>query len=136
MIATTLFLFLTYGLYKRARLVNNYPKFENYQPKTIIHEVGVPGLGMDIGDDIGGIVLSILSWIAMAILMVILLLVFESLFWLSLFVIFAFLYWIFIRVLNLFLTNPQKPEEIWHHRFIMLSCTRYYIQDGYLELHW
>ena len=61
----------------------------------------LPDFGIDGGDGIGGILLSILLWIAMAILMIILLLVFEALFWLSLFIIFASLYWIFIRALKL-----------------------------------
>ena len=100
-IATVLFLFLAYGLYKGIRLVNNYPKFENYHPGAIMHEVKFPEFGIYTGDGIEGVILSILLWIGMAVLMVVMLVVFEAIFWLSLFVIFATLYWIFIRALKL-----------------------------------
>lgn len=56
--------------------------------------------GVDVGDGIGGTLLSILLWIAMAIAVIVLLIVFEAIFWLSLFIIFASLYWIFIRALK------------------------------------
>ena len=110
-IATTLLIFLIYTLYKGTKLIDNYPKFQNYEPGTIFHGTNMPEFGgIDAGDGIGGIVLSILFWIAMAILMIVLLLVFEAIFWLSLFIIFASLYWIFVRALKVVFYKARRTR--------------------------
>jgi hypothetical protein len=110
-IAITLFLFLTYSLYKGTRLIDNYPEFRKYQPVTIFHGTNRNDFGgFDVGDGIVGILLSILIWIGMAILMVILLVIFEAIFWLSLFIIFASLYWVFIRALKVVLYNARQTR--------------------------
>ncbi|MEM9299193.1 MAG: hypothetical protein AAGA64_12500 [Bacteroidota bacterium] len=100
-IAIVFFSFLSFSLFYGTKLINDYPKFKSYQPGVILDGTNLPSFGFDGGDGIGGILVSVLVWIAMAILMVILLLVFEALFWLSLFIIFASLYWLFIRALKL-----------------------------------
>ena len=110
-IAISVFLFLAFGLYKGIGIINNPPKLKNYQPGSIMQAIRLPDLGTDIiGDGIGGIILSILLWIALAILAVVFLLVLEALFWISLFVIFAMLYWVFIRAIRLILYKARKTK--------------------------
>ena len=110
LISTSLFLFLTYALYKGTKLVNNYPKFKNYAPGTIMHNVSLPGFSIDIGEGIGGMILSILLWIAMTIAIIVLLFLFEALFWLSLFIIFASLYWVFSRALRVVFYKARRTN--------------------------
>ena len=110
-IAAALFIFLTFSLYKGTKLIDNYPKFQNYEPGTIFHGTSMPEFGgVDVGDGIGGILLSILLWIAMAIAVIVLLIVFEAIFWLSLFIIFASLYWIFIRALKVVFYKARRTR--------------------------
>ena len=101
-IAIALFLFMTYGLYKGVGLVDNFPKFEKFKSGEIWVNTGeVPDIpSIDVDDGIGGIITSILLWIAMTILVLILLIVIEAIFWFSLFIILAMLYWIFFRALK------------------------------------
>ena len=110
-IAGTLFVFLTVTLYKGTRLIDNYPRFQNYEPGAIFHGTSIPEFGGgEVGDGIAGILLSILLWIATAIVIVVLLLVFEAIFWLSLFIIFASLYWIFIRALRVVFYKARRTR--------------------------
>lgn len=110
-IATTIFIFLTYALYKGTRLIDNYPKFKNYEPRTILDGMELPNIGViDGGDGITGIIFSILLWVVVAILVVVLLIVFEAIFWLSLFTIFASLYWVFLRALKLVFYKSRKTR--------------------------
>lgn len=109
-IAFALFAFLTFSLYRGTKLIDNYPKFENYEPGTIFHGTSMPEFGVDGGDGIAGILISILLWVAMAIMVIVLLLVFEAIFWLSLFIIFASLYWIFVRALKVVLFKSRRTR--------------------------
>ena len=111
-IATALFLFMTYGLYTGIGLIDNFPKFRNFKSGDFIANSGT-GPNMDlpaVGDGIGGLILSILLWIGMSILFVILLIVLEAVFWFSLFIILAMLYWIFFRALK-FVFNKSKDTK-------------------------
>ena len=111
-IATALFLFMTYGLYTGIGLIDNFPKFRNFKSGDFIANSGT-GSTMElpsVGDGIGGLILSILLWIAMSILFVILLIVLEAVFWFSLFIILAMLYWIFFRSLK-FVFNKSKDTK-------------------------
>ncbi len=101
-IATALFLFMTYGLYFGIGLIDNFPKFRNFQTGDLTRSSS-PSIdisSIDFGDGIGSLILSILLWIVMSILFVVLLIVLEAVFWFSLFIIFAMLYWIFFRALK------------------------------------
>lgn len=109
-ISTSLFLFLCYSLYRGTRLINNYPKFQNYEPGTIFHDATIPEFGIEVGDGIVGLVLSILLWLAMTIAIIVLLFLFEALFWLSLFVIFASLYWVFVRALRVVFYKARRTK--------------------------
>ena len=93
-IGTVLFLFMTYGLYFGIGLKDNFPKFREFKRGDIIGNTqptfDTPSI--DIGDGIGGLILSILVWIGMTILIIILLIVLEAVFWFSLFIIITTLY--------------------------------------------
>tara|TARA_Y100000589_G_C27107509_1_gene610767 strand:- start:57 stop:635 length:579 start_codon:yes stop_codon:yes gene_type:complete len=111
-IATALFLFMTYGLYAGIGLIDNFPKFRNFQTGDLTSgaspHIDMPSI--DVGDGIGGLILSIVLWIAMSILFVILLIVLEAVFWFSLFIILAMLYWVFFRALK-FVFNKSKDTK-------------------------
>lgn len=111
-IATALFLFMTYGLYSGIGLIDNFPKFRNFKSGDFIANSGTgPTMELpSVGDGIGGLILSILLWIGMSILFVILLIVLEAVFWFSLFIILAMLYWIFFRALK-FVFNKSKDTK-------------------------
>ncbi|MFK7936292.1 MAG: hypothetical protein AB8G22_22450 [Saprospiraceae bacterium] len=101
-IAACLFLFLSYGLYRGVELVDNFPKYRDFKSGDLIGTSGeTPDLpSVDVGDDIGGIILSIFLWIAMSILFLVLLIVFEAVLWFSIFIILSMLYWVFFRALK------------------------------------
>jgi len=110
-ISTSLFLFLTYALYRGTKLIDNYPKFKNYEPGTIMHNATLPEFGgIDGGDGIGGLIISILLWIAVTVAIIVFLILFEALFWLSLFIIFASLYWVFVRALRMVFYKARRTR--------------------------
>lgn len=111
-IAISLFLFMTFGLYKGIGLIDNFPKFRNFKK---IDFSSTPDITIDmpdisIGDGIGGLIISVLVWIAMSILFVLLLVFLEALFWVSIFIIFAMLYWVFFRALKFVFKNSDKTK--------------------------
>lgn len=97
-----LFVFMTYGLYKGIGLKDNFPKFRDFKSGDIITQSGtVPDLpSVEIGDGIGGLIMSILLWIGMTLLIFLLLILLEAIFWVSIFIILAMLYWVFFRALK------------------------------------
>ena len=111
-IGTVLFLFMTYGLYFGIGLKDNFPKFREFKRGDIIGNTqptfDTPSI--DIGDGIGGLILSILVWIGMTILIIILLIVLEAVFWFSLFIIITTLYWVFFRALK-FVFSKSKDTK-------------------------
>lgn len=111
-IGTILFFFMTYGLYKGIRLTNNFPKFKNVKTKNwITQSEALPNLSdISIGDEIGGIIISILLWIGMTIFVFILLIVLEIIFLFSVFILLAMLYWIFFRGLKFILSKSNKTK--------------------------
>lgn len=111
-IAIALFLFMTYGLYIGIGLIDNFPKFRNFQTGDLTSgaspHIDMPSI--DVGDGIGGLILSIVLWIGMSILFIVLLIVLEVVFWFSLFIILAMLYWVFFRALK-FVFNKSKDTK-------------------------
>ena len=103
---------MLYGLYKGVGLVDDFPKIENYKAKTPMFESGnIPTApSMDVGDGIGGLLLSILLWIGVTILITILLVLFEAVLWLSIFIILAMLYWVFFRALKLVFSKSADTK--------------------------
>ncbi|WP_438422812.1 hypothetical protein [Aquimarina macrocephali] len=114
-IASILFLFMTYGLYKGIGLIDNFPKFKNFKSGDYIADSGtVPDFDLpdiDVGDEIGGLILSILLWIGMTILFVFLLIVLEAIFWFSIFIILVMLYWVFFRALKFVFSKSINTKE-------------------------
>ena len=111
-IGTCLFIFMSFGLYQGIGLIDNFPKYKNFKSGDIIAQSGeLPELPIvGIGDGVGGIILSILLWIGMTILVVILLIMFEVVFWFSLFVILTILYWVFFRALKLVFSKKKETK--------------------------
>jgi len=111
-IATALFLFMTYGLYTGIGLIDNFPKFREFKRGDIIGNTAptFDSPSLDVGDGIGGLIISILLWIGMTILIIILLIFLEAIFWFSLFIILTTLYWIFFRALK-FVFNKSKETK-------------------------
>ena len=103
---------MTYGLYIGIGLIDNFSKFRNFKTGDFIANGGTgPTVEIPaVGDGIGGLILSILLWIAMSILFVILLIVLEAILWISLFIILAMLYWLFFRALK-FVFNKSKETK-------------------------
>lgn len=111
-IGTVLFLFMTYGLYKGIGLIDNFPKFRKFKRGNIIGKASptFDTPSVDVGDGIGGFILSIILWVAMTFFIIILLLLLEAVFWFSLFIILTTLYWIFFRALK-FVFSKSKDTK-------------------------
>ena len=108
-IATASFLFMTYGLYTGIGLIDNFPKFRNFKRGDILGHTtpDFDGPTVDVGEGIGGVLVSILLWIGMTILLIVLLIVLEAIFWFSLFILLTMLYWIFFRALKLVFSKSK-----------------------------
>ena len=129
-IATTLFLFMTYGLYKGIGLIDNFPKFRNFKSgESFVNSGPTTDLpNIVVGDGIGGLILSILLWIAMSLLLVILLIVLEAIFWFSLFIILTMLYWVFFRALKfVFRKSVETKNNFGISTIYSLGYTTLYI---------
>ncbi len=129
-IGTALFLFMTYGLYKGIGLTDNFPKFREFKTGDIISNSGVsPDLpSIDVGDGIGGLLMSILLWVGMTILIFVLLILLEAFFWISIFIILAMLYWVFFRALKfVFSKSADTKEDIGISAIYSLSYTVLYL---------
>lgn len=111
-IGICLFIFMAYGLYKGVGLVDNFPKYKDFKSRDIISSSGeLPDIpSIDVGEGIGGILLSIILWIAMTIFFVIVLIMLEAIFWFSLFVILTMLYWVFFRALKLVFNKVNETK--------------------------
>jgi len=111
-IGICLFVFMSYGLYKGVGLIDNFPKYKDFKSGDIISSSGeLPDIpNMDIGEEVGGILLSIVLWIAMTIFFVIVLIILEAIFWFSLFVILTMLYWVFFRGLKLVFSKVNETK--------------------------
>ena len=129
-IGSVLFLFMTYGLYTGIGLTDNFPKFRNFKAGEIFGNT-IPSFdtpSVDVGEGIGGIVLSILLWIAMTILILVLLLVLEAVFWFSLFIILTTLYWLFFRALKLvFAKSSATKGDLGISALYSMSYTALYV---------
>ncbi len=111
-IGTALFLFMTYGLFYGIGLKDNFPRFREFKTGEFIANSGTaPDLpSIEVGDGIGGLIMSILLWIGMTILIFVLLILLEAFFWVSIFIILAMLYWVFFRALRLVFSKSPKTK--------------------------
>lgn len=129
-IGTTLFLFMTYGLYKGIGLKDNFPKFKSFKRGDILGNTSTTfeTPSIEVGDGIGGLILSILLWIGMTILIMVLLILLEAIFWFSLFIILATLYWVFFRALKLvFSKSKDTIGNIGISAIYSLTYTLFYL---------
>ena len=111
-IGAALFLFMTYGLYKGVGLTDNFPKFREFKTGDLIANSanGVDLPGVDTGDGIGGVIMSILLWIVISIVIFVFLILLEAVFWVSIFIILAMLYWVFFRALKLVFSKSRDTK--------------------------
>lgn len=101
-IGAALLLFMTYGLYRGVGLADNFPKFKKFKKGDFFSHSGtIPDLPhIEVGDGIGGVLVSFVIWLLMGILFFVMLILLEAVFWISLFIILAMLYWVFFRALK------------------------------------
>jgi len=111
-IGIALFSFITFGLYKGIEIIDNFPKFREFKTGEFISTSGVsPDLpSIDVGEGIGGLLISILAWVAMTILMFLLLILLEAVFWVSIFIILTMLYWVFFRALKFVFSKSRYTK--------------------------
>jgi len=111
-IGTSLFAFMTYGLYKGVGIIDDFPKIKDFESPSILKDTGITGDTsiIEVGDGIGGILLSILLWIVMSIVVVILLIVLEAVVWFSIFILATMLYWVFFRALRFVFTKSKESK--------------------------
>ncbi|VXB67408.1 conserved membrane hypothetical protein [Flavobacterium sp. 9AF] len=111
-IATVLFFFMTYGLYNGTKIINNFPKFRNFKRGSLIDttSVAIETPISEVGEGIGGLIISLLLWVVMTIVMVILLIILEAIFWFTLFILLTMLYWVFFRALKLVFNKSNQTK--------------------------
>jgi magnesium-transporting ATPase (P-type) len=101
-IAFVLFAFLAYGLYNGATIVGKplFPELKFVDPSLVdAAPIDVPDI--DVGDGIGGIIISIVLWIVLTIILFILLTFVLTTVWSVLLVLIFALYWLFYRALRI-----------------------------------
>lgn len=106
------FTFITFGLYKGMKLKDNVGLIVDKLKPVDTSNVS-PNLAsepVDVGDGIGGIVLSILLWIVMAIVVSIALWIFANVLAVVVLTFIAMLYWVFFRALRLVFKNSNKSK--------------------------
>lgn len=111
-IAAVLFLFLSYGLYKGIEIEDNFPKLKGFEfRKTLSDNFAPTDLpSLDIGEGIGGIIISIILWIVISIVLIFLFIVLETVLWFSVALILAMLYWVFFRAMRLVFSKASHTE--------------------------
>lgn len=110
-IGIALFTFLFYGLFKGIKLKDNFPKYYNFKYGNIISQEGNSAdVPIDLTEGVGGLILSILLWIASTIILFVLLFLLEAVLWLSIVVIVGMLYWLFFRALKLVFSKSQETK--------------------------
>ncbi|PKB42510.1 hypothetical protein AX016_0677 [Cellulophaga sp. RHA19] len=121
---------MTYGLYKGIGLKDNFPKFREFKTGDFIAQSGTaPDLpSIEVGDGIGGLIMSILLWIGMTIIIFLLLILLEAFFWISIFIILAMLYWVFFRALKfVFSKSTETKGDIGISAIYSLTYTILYL---------
>lgn len=114
LIASCLFLFMTYGLYTGIGLIDDFPKFKHFKRGHFFEHITPEKYEMpqiDTGDGIAGLFLSVILWIAMTILCLVMLLFLEVFFWFSLFVLLTMLYWVFFRAMRMVFRKSKDTQK-------------------------
>lgn len=104
-IALALFAFLAYGLYNGATIHGKplFPELKFVDPSYVdAMPIDAPDIdSIDIGDGIGGVIISIILWIVLTIVLVILLTFVLTTMWSALLLLIFVLYWLFYRALRI-----------------------------------
>lgn len=110
-IGVSLLIFMTFGLYKGVRLIDNFPKLKKFNPGDIsapdFGDFDFPDLGID---DFAGVLLSIFLWLMMSVFFVLLLFLFESVFLVFFLYLITLLYWLFFRALRLVFRKSKETK--------------------------
>jgi hypothetical protein len=107
------FTFITIGLYHGVKLKDNLgqivDKFEMIDTSHL--SSGIDSMEpIDVGEGLGGIILSILLWIVIAILLSAALWIFSNVLILVILTFTAMLYWVFFRALRLVFKNSNRSK--------------------------
>jgi hypothetical protein len=107
------FLFITIGLYNGVKLKDNLgqviDQYKIVDTSDISADFVSSGPMVD-GDGIGGIILSILLWIVMAIVLAVGLWIFSNVLAIVILAFIAMLYWVFFRALRLVFKNSNRSK--------------------------
>ncbi|AXG68541.1 hypothetical protein KORDIASMS9_00756 [Kordia sp. SMS9] len=129
-IAATLFLFLSYGLYKGIDLKDDFPKLKGFEFKNSLgKQLQVGNMStFEVGEGIVQILNSLLIWLLVSVLLILLLILLETVVWFSIVLILAMLYWVFFRAVRLVFSKGILTE----HNFLLsivfaLSYTILYV---------
>jgi|SRR5690606_15423462 len=107
------FTFITIGLYKGIKLKDNLGQITHHY-KTIdtsnISSSLASSEPVAVGEGIGGIILSILLWVLMAIVFSVALWIFSNVLVIAILTFIGMLYWVFFRALRLVFKNSNKSK--------------------------
>nr|WP_315032168.1 hypothetical protein [uncultured Chryseobacterium sp.] len=112
-VAGSFFLFISLGLYYGLKLKDNVgtilsheklKRYTNNKPTVEGFDFDAP----EMGDGLGGAILSLIAWIVFSVLLVFLFPLIGLFFWSSVLFLIAMLYWIFFRALRLVFKNSGK----------------------------
>lgn len=108
------FSFITIGLFYGVKLKDNLGKiiddFKTVDTPSTTEIISSGPMDMHVSDGIGGIILSILLWIVMAVVLSIALWIFSNVLVIAVLTFIAMLYWIFFRALRLVFKNSNKSK--------------------------
>jgi hypothetical protein len=106
--------FITVGLFRGIKLKDNLGKVvDRFKSVDIPTGVDVPTPDfepVDVGDGIGGVIVSILLWILLAFALAVVLWIFSNVIAVVFLAFIAMLYWIFFRALRLVFRNSNKSK--------------------------
>lgn len=115
-LAIAFFLFVSISLYRGVGLRDNLGKIltkENFNKRMrstsdFTPNIDVPSIG---ADGIGGVILSVLAWIAFTVAVLFALYFVGVFFWSVLLLLLAILYWIYFRALRLIFKNSKRCKD-------------------------
>lgn len=104
-LSISFFLFISISLYNGVKLKDNVGELtDQFDPQKIrfFDDISFDGVGgFDIGEGIGGIIVSIIVWFVMTIILSVLFYLMGTIIWFSILIFLGMLYWIFFRALRL-----------------------------------
>lgn len=104
-------------MYKGIRMMDNFPKLRHFkfnnrfESSADLSNTDIFEGTLDVGEGIGGIIMSVIMWFIATILLVLLLMLLETVFLFSLFIIIAMLYWVFFRAMRLVFSKASQTKD-------------------------